>query len=241
MLQKTKAIILHSLRYGDSSLIVHAFTEERGRQSFMLKGVRKSRKNNRPNLFQPLFLLDLDIYFRENREMQWIKEASFSRATPTFYHNVVKSTQAIFLSEILMKTLREEEKNPDLFRFLFHSVEYLESLPSASPSFHLLFLFQLSSYLGFYPRNNFSKTNAFFDAPSGTFSSIPVSGNVELESIIGKGWMSCFQSDYSSIDQVFINQSSRNQFLDSLLSFYKFHYQLLDELKSLDILRTVFN
>jgi DNA repair protein RecO (recombination protein O) len=241
MLQKTRAIILHSFKYGDSSLIVHAFTEEWGRQTFMLKGVRKSKKTNRSNMFQALFTLNLDIYYRENREMQWIKEATFIDSAPTFSSDVVKSTQAIFLSEVLIKTLREEEKNSDLFSFIFHSIAYLESLESASPSFHLLFLFQLSSYLGFYPRNNYSEQSVFFDYTSGSFSGTPPTANLEEEAALGLGWKQCFKAGYSTIDQVFISQQSRNLFLDSLLNFYKLHHHSMAELKSLDILRTVFS
>ncbi|MDA3821143.1 MAG: DNA repair protein RecO [Bacteroidales bacterium] len=241
MLHKTRAIILHSFRYGDSSLIVHAFTEEMGRQTFLLKGARKSKRNNRSNMFQALFTLDLDIYFRENREMHWIKEASFIGSAPTLFVDITKSTQAIFLSEVLMKTLREEEKNSDLFSFIYHSIAYLESLESASPSFHLLFLFQLSSYLGFYPMNNFSEIKPYFNCSSGSFSSTSETLDLEQEAALGLGWRHCFTADYSSIDQYFISQESRNDFLDSLLRFYKAHHHSMKEIKSLDILRTVFS
>src|SRR6056297_3270400 len=103
MLQKSRAIILHAYRYGESSLIVHAFTEAWGRSAFLLKGVRKSRKNQRSSMFQPLYLLDLDVYYRDNREMQWIRDASFSSMSVVHDQDIIKSTQAIFISEVLMK------------------------------------------------------------------------------------------------------------------------------------------
>ena len=143
MLQKTQAIVLHAVKYGDTSLIVHAFTEAWGRSSFLLKGIRKSKKSNRVNMFQALSLLNLDIYYRDNRDLQWIKEASYPGSTPASNNDVVKSTQAIFLSEVLMKTIREEERNPELFNFLFESLKYFNSPADNSPSFHILFLFQL--------------------------------------------------------------------------------------------------
>lgn len=240
MLQKTRAIILHSIRYGDSSLIVHAFTEKCGRQTYLLKGVRKSKRSNRSNMFQPLFTLNLDIYYRDNREMQWIKEANYIDSAPLFSSDIVKSTQALFLSEVLMKTLREEEKNQALFSFLYHSIEFLESEEVASPSFHLMFLFQLTSYLGFFPRDNFDEHKKFFDVNSGAFSATPASLDIEVELQLGKGWMEIFTADYTTINQVFTNQSSRNLFLDSLLKFYKIHHHSMGELKSTDILRTLF-
>ncbi len=241
MLQKSRAIILHSLKYGDSSLIVHAFTEEWGRQAFIMKGVRKSKKNNRANLFQPLYLLEMDVYFREQREMQWIKDVSLMGSAPSFNRDLVKATQAIFLSEVLMKVLREEEKNPALFSFLFHSIEYLDNLEKPSPSFHLLFLFQISSYLGFFPRKNFTEEKCYFDTVTGAFTSIPSSGNIENEERLGRHWKACFDLTYSTVDQHFINQNLRNLFLDSLLTFYTCHYESLGLFSSVEVLRTVFS
>ncbi len=240
MLQKTRAIILHAVKYGDSSLIVKAYTEQWGRASFILKGARKSKKSNRSVLFQPFYLLDLDIYYRDNRDLQWIREADFSRSMAGIRQDVVKSTQAIFLSEVLLKTIMEEEQNPELFSFLLQSVTYFESPVAASPSFHLLFLFQLSRYLGFYPAKNFSGTEQFFNIGAGRFSSTPDTVDFEYEKQLGLQWKSAFSSEYSSADQVFNNQEKRNMFLDSLLDFYRNHHPAMREIKSLEILRTVF-
>ncbi len=241
MLQKTKAIVLHALKYGDSSLIVHAFTEEWGMKSFLLKGIRKSQKNNRPNMFQPLYLLKLDIYHRENRDLQWIKEAAFLDEVPGSGNDVVKATQAIFLSEILMKTIREEEKNAELFNFLQASLSYFNTPTKASPSFHLLFLFQLTRHLGFFPRNNYSELYTYFDTDHGSFSSSPGSSNLELERKLSNGWHACFNEDYLTVDQIFNKQESRNLFLDSILGFYRKHHHSMRELNSLEVLRTVFS
>lgn len=241
MLKKSRAIILHAYRYGDSSLVVHAFTEAWGRSVFMLKGVRKSKKNQRTVMFQPLYLLDLDVYFRENREMHWIRDASFSGQTMVHDPDITTSTQAIFISEVLMKTIGEEERNPDLFRFLAQSSAMLFSGGKTSPSFHLLFLFKLSRYLGFYPRNNYSEDNRFFNVESGAFSPIPDRLDTEKEVLLGMQWAACFTDDYYSDYQAFNNHEKRNLFLDSLLHFYRLHHHSMRELKSLDVLRTVFS
>jgi DNA repair protein RecO (recombination protein O) len=240
MLQKTRAIILHAYRYGDSSLVVHAYTQAWGRSAFMLKGVRKSKKSQRASMFQPLYLLDLDVYYREQKEMHWIRDASFSRPAVVHALDIVKSTQAIFISEVLMKTIGEEERNPALFGFLEQTSEWLFAPGEASPSFHLYFLFGLSRYLGFYPRNNFSEDNRYFNVESGAFSSIPDTLDLQKETLLGLQWKACFNSDYHSDYQVLNNHEKRNIFLDSLLQFYRTHHHGMRELKSLDVLRTVF-
>lgn len=241
MLQKSRAIILHAYRYGESSLVVHAFTEAWGRSAFLLKGVRKSRKNQRASMFQPLYLLDLDVYYRDNRELQWIRDASFSGMSIVHDQDIIKSTQAIFISEVLMKTISEEERNPELFGFLEHASGWLFSGDQASPSFHLVFLFKLSRYLGFYPRNNYSDESRFFNVESGSFSPIPDRLETQKENLLGLQWQECFNSDYRSESQLFNNHEKRNLFLDSILHFYRLHHHSMRELKSLDVLRTVFS
>jgi DNA repair protein RecO (recombination protein O) len=241
MLQKTRAVVLHTIKYGDTSLIVHAITEAWGRRSFLLKGVRKSKKNNRSNMFQPLFFLDLDIYFRDTREIQWIKEAAYSGSVPVYGDDLVKTTQAMFLSEVLMKTIREEEKNTDLFNFLSNTLKYFNSNTKSISSYHILFLFQFTRLLGFYPQNNSSSINTFFDPLSASFSGTPSSADIELEMLLSEHWKKSFSADYISADQHFINQEVRNKFLDSLLNFYQLHQQSMNDLKSLEVLRTVFS
>jgi len=241
MLQKTRAIILSSIRYGDSSLIVHAFTRDWGRISLLLKGIRKSKKGSGSRMFQPLYLLDLDVYYRENREMHWIRDAAYADNIRPSVQDVVKATQAMFLSEVLLKTIGEEEKDPSLFHFLEQSVTWFHMIPDASPSFHLIFLFRLSRYLGFFPRNNFSSERIFFDTASGAFSNLPSSADEEREKLLGKLWMSCFNSDYDAVKQTFNNQEKRNIFLDSLMLFYQKHHHSMKALKSVEVLRTIFN
>lgn len=241
MLQKTRAIILSSIKYGDSSLIVHAYTGEWGRTSLLLKGIRKSRRGNRSAIFQPFYLLELDVYYRENREMHWIRDASFVQNRQAKALDFTKAAQAMFLSEVLVKTIGEEEKNQELFHFLEQSVSWFHTVPQAAPSFHLLFMFMLSRYLGFYPRNNFSSENTYFNTGTGSFSTMPSSADPEREKLLGLQWSSCFNAGYNSDIQHFNNQRNRNIFLDSILRFYKQHHHSMRDLKSVDVLRTVFN
>ena len=75
MFVQTKALVLHSLKYNDSSLIVHCYTQEVGRQSFLVKGVLSSRKGRfRKALFQPLMLLDLSFQMKKKGGLNFLKD-----------------------------------------------------------------------------------------------------------------------------------------------------------------------
>ena len=109
------------------------------------------------------------------------------------------------------------------------------------PSFHLLFLFQFTRYLGFAPHSNYSEKNRYFDLNLGTFSTAANTRDLLREAELGTYWNACFTNGYEDFDKLIINQEGRNIFLDSLLKFYHVHIDNLKEIKSVEILRTIFN
>jgi DNA repair protein RecO (recombination protein O) len=73
---KTKGIVLKTVKYGETSVIVTAFTELFGTQTYLQNGVRTSNKKGqgKANLFQPGAILDLIVYHNELKNIQRIKE-----------------------------------------------------------------------------------------------------------------------------------------------------------------------
>ena len=241
MIRKTRGIVLHSTRYGESSLVVHCYTEQMGRQSFMVKGVRKSRKQNRSNLFQPLFILDFEVYYKNSREMQLVKEVT--RATPlnSIPYDMTKSTQAIFMAEVLFRVIKEEEPNPMLSHFLINTIQFLDTLGESSPDFHIIFLFQLSKYLGFYPQNNFGNGNIFFDLGSGQFKTYMTDSDIQLNEFDSNLWNRYMKLDYQRIKEAGLNSTHRKLVLDNLIRYYKMHVAAMGEIRSLEVLHTFFH
>ena len=76
MIHKTKGVVLKTVKYGETSVIVTIYTELFGLQSYIVNGVRKSSKKGpgKANLFQPANLLDLVVYHNELHNLQRIKE-----------------------------------------------------------------------------------------------------------------------------------------------------------------------
>jgi DNA repair protein RecO (recombination protein O) len=241
MIRKTRGIVLHTTRYGESSLVVHCYTEQFGRQSYLVKGVRKSRKQNRSNLFQPLFILDFDIYYKDTREIQLVKEVNRAVPLNSIPFDITKSTQAIFVAEILYRVVKEEEANPMLAHFLVHTIQYLDALESPSPDFHIVFLFQLSRYLGFYPQNNYEKGNPIFDLNSGLFQSYTGDPDMQLNTEDSLLWSRYMSLDFQSIKSVIFNSTHRKIMLDNLVRYFKFHVEGMGEIRSLEVLHSFFH
>ncbi len=240
MIRKTRGIVLHTTRYGESSLVVHCYTDLLGRQTFMMKGVRKSRKQNRSNLFQPLFILDFEVYYKDSRDIHLVKEVSRALPLNSIPFDITKSTQAIFMAEVLYRVLKEEESNPMLANFLISTIQYLDTLEEASPDFHILFMFQLSRHLGFYPQNNFGEDRFFFNLASGQFKAHSGDPEIFLDQEASELWSRYMQSDLQSVKEEGFNGVQRKQILDNLIRFYKLHVAGMGEIRSLEVLHSFF-
>lgn len=241
MIRKTRGIVLHTTKYGESSLVVHCYTELSGRQTFMVKGVRKSRKQSRSNLFQPLFILDFEVYHKENREIHLVNEVSRAFPLNSIPFDITKSTQAIFMAEVLYRVIREEEPNSVLSNFLISSIQYLDTMEEASPDFHIVFMFQLSKHLGFYPQNNFDEGRKFFNLASGQFKTEFGDPEIYLDVESSELWSRYMQSDLQSVKEAEYNGFQRKLILDNLVRFYKLHVVGLREIRSVEVLHTYFH
>src|SRR5690606_3541475 len=147
----TKALVLSSLKYGDSSLIVRALTESDGLKSYMLKGVLSSRKGKlRPAYFLPLMHLEIVADHRNKGNLEHLSEVKVATPYQSLHTEVTKNSVVLFLAEMLGNSIQEEQRDQELFSYLEYALQWLDT-HRLSPDFHLLFLVNLSKYLGFYP------------------------------------------------------------------------------------------
>jgi len=241
MLEKTRGIILHQIKYTDSGIVTQIYTQKFGRQSFLIKGMRKRKTGKHAILFQPMFILDLVLYYKQTREMQSLKEFSVSFTPYNIYSNIKKSCVAIFLGEILTSVLKEESPHEEMFDFIEESIIYFEQCKEGFANFHIAFLAGLSSFLGFEPGQRLEKENIFFDMVNGIFVPIPpVHGNYANEEITNI-LADFFMASYDSIDKISLTGKMRNDVLETIVRFYSLHLPGLKKIKSLDVLKEVFS
>ena len=97
---QTKAIVLSSLKYGDSSLIVHCYTEKAGIKSYLLRGILKTKKGKlKPAYFQPLTQLELVASHSTKDSLNSIKDATIFSAYNDLYSNYVKQAIVFLLQK----------------------------------------------------------------------------------------------------------------------------------------------
>src|SRR5688572_1047669 len=149
VIHKTKGIVFRFTRYGETSIIVSIFTELFGLQSYIVNGVRSASARNKIALYQPLTLLELVVYHRPNANINRIKEIRCIHPYQTITSDVRKSAIAIFLNELVNKTVKEESHASELCSFLVNSFISLDTIGERAENFHLLFMIRLSRLLGF--------------------------------------------------------------------------------------------
>ncbi len=168
----TKAIILTSLKYGDTSLIVKAFTLSDGLKSYLLKGVLSSKKGKlKAAYFQPLTQLELVANHRNKGTLESIREAKVNYHYQTLHTQVLKNALTLFLAEVLSNAIYEEEVNIPLFNYVETTLQWLD-IHDEMANFHLYFLVVLTKYLGFYPDTQ-NQDAGYFDLLEGEFVSMP--------------------------------------------------------------------
>ena len=240
MLDKTSGIVLNQIKYTDSGIVTQIFTKKYGRQSFLIKGMRNKKSGKHAVLFRPLTILDLVLYYKESRSMQTLREFSVEYAPSGIYDNVLKSSIAIFIGEVLTAVLREEGQQDDLFNYIKHSVEYLDHKNETFSNFHIAFLVGLCSFLGFEPGKRIGEENRLFDMVNGTFVPLPpahgIYSNLEISGILAD----FFSSSWDEINQISLSGSMRNDVLSELLRYYSVHLPSFRKINSLDILKEVF-
>ena len=118
-LNHTKGIILRTVKYGETSVIVAAFTEKFGVQSYLVNGVRIATKkgSGKANLFQPSAILDMVVYHNELKQLQRIREFKWAHLYQHILSDVRKNAVALFMVELLTKCLKQPEPNAELFEF----------------------------------------------------------------------------------------------------------------------------
>lgn len=239
MLITTNAIVLSKLRYKDNDLIVTCYTEEKGVLSIILRGVLKSKKGgSKVAYYQLLSQIQMVVNYKANSSLHTVKETKPNHIYSSLHTNVVKSAIVMFLAEVLANTLKEEEPNKTLYSYLENTLLWLDSQQSYA-NFHLLFLLNLTKYLGFYPDVSL-KQYPYFNLYEGEFqleasNKYSISGeNLALiKTLLG--------TNFDALSTVKISGKQRQQFLNTILLYFELHLGNFKKPKSLQIFNQVFS
>src|SRR5258705_3891031 len=242
-LHKTKGIVLRTVKYGETSIIVTIFTELFGVQSYIVNGVRSSTKKGtgKANLFQPSAILDMVIYHNELKHLNRIKEFKWDYLYQHILSDVKKNAVALFMVELLTKCLKQPESNSDLFNFVEDSFLHLdESSDAVTANFPLFFALHLPVFFGFRFTDNYNTENSFLDLQEGRFVHEHPHHPHFLEdkqAAVTSQLLKIMQPE--ELEDVRLNHDFRRNLLYVYETYYALHVQDFGTMKTLPVLREI--
>ena len=118
MLTTTKAIVLHSFRYGDSKLIVDLLAADGTRMACIASVPKSPRGKLKKQYFQPLYIIEVVADVRQRANLQRLKEASVAVPFTSIPFDPMKLSIALFTAEFLRNATRREPLDPAALAYI---------------------------------------------------------------------------------------------------------------------------
>lgn len=241
MLTKTQAIVLHSLKYGETRLIVDIFTRSMGRQSFIVSIPKSTKAKIKKQLFQPLSILEIEFDSRPKVQLQKLADARLASPFSSIPFQPHKLSISLFLAEFLYYALRGEQQNEHLFDYVTNSLLWLDGQQDRFSNFHLVFLMRLSRFLGFYPNLDNYQSGDYFDLRESMFQSAPPVHRDFLFPEEADKVQLMMRMDFPTMHLYRMSHDDRNRLLEVTLKYYRLHLPDFPELKSVSVLQELYH
>jgi DNA repair protein RecO (recombination protein O) len=239
MLHKTRGIVFRTIRYSDTSIIVHIFTELFGLRSYLVNGVHAKRAKVKASAFQPLALVEMNVTNREKSHMHRISDLLPAHPWNTIPYDIAKSSVLLFLNEVLYKAIREEEPHEALFEFISHSLQILDLSTESPANFHLVFLAQLAGLLGFSPHGTWSADTPVFNLTEGVFQGHEPSHAHFMSAEVSLAFAQVLGANFENAHSLPITTFRRRELLRKIIEYYQLHIATVKEIKSHVVLEEV--
>lgn len=234
----SKAIVLSSIPYSESSIICKLYTEEFGLKSYIVRSAKKKNSPTPTSHFQPLNIIEFEAYNSVKSKLETIKTSSLILENQNLNFSIVKNAITFFVAEIIHLSLKEANPNKELFDYLFNQIHLLKNSKDEDlAEFHLYFMIEFAEHLGLAPMNNYSEYEVFFDPIAGKFTNKADAQNFNKQtSFTLHKFIS--QKEITN-EKICKNKVERNIILEALIIFYSIHITNHSQIKSHKILTTI--
>ena len=240
MLTKTQAIVLHSLKYGESRLIVDMFTRVFGRQSFIVSIPKTSKGKIKKQFFQPLTLLEIETDIRPKLQLQKLNDVRLLTPFASIPFEPDKLAISLFVAEFLYYALRSEQRNELLYDYLEYSIMWLDGQQANFVNFHIVFLLRLTRFLGFYPNLDDYEDGDYFDLRESEFmKNTPVHRDF-LHPEEAQKVQLMMRMDFPTMHLFRMSHNDRNRLLEISIKYYRLHLPDFPEMKSIEVLQALY-
>lgn len=240
MQMKTNAVVLHELRYGDSQLVVDMFTETMGRMSFICRVPKGRRGGVQARLLQPMNIIAVDFDYRQKANLQHPRNVQIAVPYQSIPFEPYKIGICLFLSEFLYHATRGEQENRPLYRYVVESLQWLDLAADNYANFHLVFMMRLSRFLGFFPNLEDYEQGCVFDMRNGVFTKNPLTHPDYINPEEASRMMTLMRMNFETMRLFKMSRQDRNRCVELIINFYRLHIPNFPELKSIDVLKSLY-
>ena len=240
MLTKTHAIVLHTIKYGETRIIVDMFTRTHGRLSFIVNIPKSIKAKTKKQFFQPLNILEIEVDVRQKVQLQKLSDVRLAMPFSSIPFNPHKLSISLFIAEFLYYALRSEQQNALLYDYVESSILWLDSQEERYANFHLVFLMRLSRFLGFYPNLEHYQTGDYFDLRESMFLPTPPLHRDFLYPQEAEKVQLMMRMDYPTMHLFKMTHQERNRLLEVTITYYRLHLTDFPELKSIAVLQELY-
>ena len=214
---KSRIVVLHLTKYAESSVVLHAVDAQSGRCSFLVRGIKRG---NAVAAFYPLSILDVVSAASPKSSLAWLREWEPAALLHDIRGNRVKSSVAMFVSEVLYRSFTTELADPQFFDWLCGTIDVLEHTDGSIANYPLWFLVGYSVQLGFMPGDPVE--------PQGIFT--PAETDLLLKVL---------RSPYETTMNIPLSAERRQAFSRKMLQYLSHHLGASIDARSLDVLHAV--
>ncbi len=240
MMVKTRSIVLHSIKYGESKMIVDLFTQQHGRVSFIVSIPKTSKAKVKKQFFQPLSILEIEFDFRMNVPLQRLKDVRLAVPFSSIPFDPFKLSIGMFVAEFLLYSTKSEQENLPLYTYMENSIAWLDGAEGTIANFHLIFMMQLSRFLGFFPNIDDYVQGELFDLREGQFVEMTPVHRDFLDAAESAEILNLMRLNYHTMHLLKMSRLQRNRCAEVIIHYYRLHIPSFPELKSFSILKELF-
>jgi DNA repair protein RecO (recombination protein O) len=209
----------------------------------MVKGVRKGSKTSqgKSSFFQPGAMLDMEVYHNDLKNLQFIKEYQWGYLYEHIFFNVIKNAAAMYMIELLQRSLKQPEANPELFNLVESSLKQLDKAnDTLAANLPLYFTLHLAAELGLRMDGLYSIQTPVIDLQEGMFvQKIPAHPYYLSDELAKATSVINNIMFYNDLENIPLGRNARRDLLHGYLQFFALHIQDFGELKTLQVLQTV--
>ncbi|MEM6263069.1 MAG: DNA repair protein RecO [Bacteroidota bacterium] len=236
MTQKTEGIVLRTVKYQEANLITTMYTLDHGLLSFIAKGVRRTNSRKKHSYFQPMSIVDMIFWHRENRDLQKLSESKTAHLLLSAQTDPVKLSLGLAVLEIFSACVKEETPNPPLYIFLKTYILELDQQERNLIHLFIFFLLHLTAHLGFFPNDKSEESSKVsLDVRGGTVSANS-SGGDDISLLMRR----FLYADWESCREITFDRDQKRHLIRTLFDYYHQHVEGFKYPKTMQVFAEVF-